>query len=149
MHYTSNNGVLSLVDSIHYSSNNCHTVAYLEGGGYFHQNRTGMCLLNLGIRLSLGPYINFLPPISILFSIKSTQFCPNWVLFTIICSKYTQFVNLGFFVFGENPPIAIPNFPKKQMMVDMTAEHPVNAIRRYHGIYAIPYRHSVTRFIQV
>ena len=37
-------------------------------------------------------------------------------------------------------------------MVDMTAERPVNeilAIRRYHVIYTIPYRHSVMRFIQV
>ena len=37
-------------------------------------------------------------------------------------------------------------------MVDMTAEHPVNeilAIRRYHVIHTIPYRLSVTRFIQV
>ena len=39
-----------------------------------------------------------------------------------------------------------------QMLVDMTAEHPVNeilTIRRYHMINCIPYRHSVTRFIQV
>ena len=26
------------------------------------------------------------------FPKKSTQFCSNWVLFTIICSKYTQFM---------------------------------------------------------
>ena len=39
-------------------------------------------------------YTNFLPnfpPISIPFSKGSTQFWPNWVLFTIICPKYTQF----------------------------------------------------------
>ena len=34
----------------------------------------------------------------------------------------------------------------------MTADTPVNeilAIRQYHVTYTIPYRHSVTRFIQV
>ena len=38
------------------------------------------------------------------------------------------------------------------MMVVMTAEHPVNeilAIRRYHAIYTFPYKHFVTRFMQV
>ena len=35
------------------------------------------------------------------------------VFFTIICSKYTQFLNFGSFVSDENPPIAIPNFVKK------------------------------------
>ena len=36
-------------------------------------------------------------------------------------------------------------------MVDMTAEYPVNeilAIHRYHNTI-IPYKHSVTRYIQV
>ena len=36
-------------------------------------------------------------------------------------------------------------------MVTMTAQHPVNdilAIRGYHVMYTILYRHSVTRFIQ-
>ena len=32
---------------------------------------------------------------------------------TIICSKYTQFLNLGFFVSVEDPPIAIPNLAKR------------------------------------
>ena len=36
-----------------------------------------------------------------------------WVFFTIICSKYTQFFNLGSFVSDENPRIAKPNFTKK------------------------------------
>ena len=39
-----------------------------------------------------------------------------------------------------------------QMMVDMTAEHPVNeilAIRLHHVIYNILYRDSVAWFIQV
>ena len=60
-------------------------------------------------------YSNFLPnypPISIPFLIEKHPICPNWVLFTIICSKYTQFLNLGSFVSDENPPIAIPNFVK-------------------------------------
>ena len=62
-------------------------------------------------------YTNFLPnfpPISVYhFWKKRTLFWPNWVLFTIICPKYTQ-SNLGSFVSDENPTIAIPNFVKKR-----------------------------------
>ena len=41
---------------------------------------------------------------------------------------------------------------QNQMMMDMTAKHPVNeilAIRRYHVIYTIQHRHLVMQFIQV
>ena len=65
------------------------------GGGYFHKNLTWMCLPNLE---NFTFYTNFLPnypPISIPFMIEKHTICPNWVLFTIICSKYTQFLNLG------------------------------------------------------
>ena len=40
----------------------------------------------------------------------------------------------------------------KQTMVDMNTERHMNeilAIRQYHMIYTIPYRHSVMGFIQV
>ena len=49
------------------------------------------------------------------FDRKSTQFCPSWVQFTIICSKLTQFFNFGCFVSDENQPIAISNFVKKYL----------------------------------
>ena len=43
-------------------------------------------------------------------------------------------------------------FPLNQMMVEITAQHPVNeilAFPQYHMIYTMPYRYSVSRFIQV
>ena len=61
-------------------------------GGYSHQNRTWMCLLD---HKNLTFSIPILCPIShpsvYHFRKKSTQFLPNWVLFTIICPTYTQF----------------------------------------------------------
>ena len=61
-------------------------------GGYSHQNRTWMCLLD---HENLTFSIPILCPIShpsvYHFRKKSTQFWPNWVLFTIICPTYTQF----------------------------------------------------------
>ena len=45
------------------------------------------------------PLTNFspnYPPINIPFLFEKPQFCPNWVLFAMIASKYTQFFfNLG------------------------------------------------------
>ena len=35
----------------------------------------------------------------------------DWVVFTIVCSKYNQFLTLGSFY--KNPQIAIPNFAKE------------------------------------
>ena len=59
-------------------------------------------------------YTNFLsnlPPSVYHFQKKSTQFCPNWALFTIICQS--SLCSLGSIISDENPPIAIPNFAKK------------------------------------
>ena len=63
-----------------------------------------------GPRKSDYLYTNFLlnfPPISIPFSKEKHPIWPNWVLFTIICPKYTQ-------IYNKKPPIAIPNFAKKR-----------------------------------
>ena len=48
-----------------------------------------------------------------IFDKKAPNFAQIGCFFTIICSKYTQFLNLGSFISDENPPIAIPNFAKK------------------------------------
>ena len=85
------------------------------GGGYSGQNRTWMCLPNL--KKSDFLYTNFspnYPPIGVPFSIEKHLILPKLgAFYHIICSKYTQFLNLGSFVSDENPPIAIPNFAKK------------------------------------
>ena len=53
-----------------------------------------------------------LPPINIpFFFAKNTRFCYNWMLFTIICSKYTQFIKICFFHRDESP-IAKPKSAK-------------------------------------
>ena len=47
------------------------------------------------------------------FQKKSTQFfLPNWVLSTLICPKYTQFIKFWLLRLWW-PPIALPNFAKK------------------------------------
>ena len=75
-----------------------------------------MCLPNLeNLTFSIPIFRSITHPIVYHFQKKSTQFCQNWVLFTIICSKYTQFLNLGSFVSVEDPPIAIPNFAKRHL----------------------------------
>ena len=47
------------------------------------------------------------------FQKKNTQFWPNWALFTIICPKFTQFMNLGSFVSDEPPPQRYTKFREK------------------------------------
>ena len=76
---------------------------------------TWMCLLDLENPTFSIPILNLISYPSVYhFRKKMTQFCPNWVLFTIFCLKYNQFLNFGSFVSDENPPIAIPNFEKKK-----------------------------------
>ena len=85
------------------------------GGGYSPQSHTWMCLPNLeNWTFTIPIFRPITHPSVYLFRWKSTQFCSNLVLLTIICSKYTQVFNLGSFVSDENPPIAIPNFVKKR-----------------------------------
>ena len=63
---------------------------------------------------------------------KITKFCPNWMLFSIICSKYTQFLNLGSFVSDETFLIGILNFthththkncPKRQAHIHLPSQY--------------------------
>ena len=78
-----------------------------------------MCLPNLkNLTFPLTNFSPNYPPINIPFLFEKLQICPNWVLFTMIASKYTQFFfffffDLGSFISDRNPPIAIPNFAKK------------------------------------
>ena len=66
------------------------------GEGYFHQNRTWMCLPNVkNLTFSIPIFCLISHPSINHFWKKSTQFWPNWVLFTIICPKYTQFMYFG------------------------------------------------------
>ena len=63
------------------------------GGGFFHQNRTWMCLPDLeNLTISIPIFCQISHPSVYHFRKKSTQFGSNWVLFTIICPKYTQFM---------------------------------------------------------
>ena len=60
-------------------------------------------------------YINFssnCPPFSIPFLIQNYPILPKLGALTIICSKYTQFLNFGSFISVENLQITIPNFAK-------------------------------------
>ena len=62
-------------------------------GCYFHQNCTWMCLPDLENLTFSIPIFCLLFHLSVYnFRRKSTQVWPNWVLFTIICPKYTQFM---------------------------------------------------------
>ena len=62
-------------------------------GGFSHQNRTWMCLPDLeNLTISIPIFCQISHPSVYHFWKKSTQFGSNWVLFTIICPKYTQFM---------------------------------------------------------
>ena len=64
------------------------TPSSLPPGGYFHQNRTWMCLPDLeNLTFSIPIFCLIYHPSVYHFRKKSTQFCPNLVLFTIICPK--------------------------------------------------------------
>ena len=64
-----------------------------RGGGFFHQNRTWMCLPDLeNLTISIPIFCQISHPSVYHFQKKSTQFGSNWVLFTIICPKFTQFM---------------------------------------------------------
>ena len=85
------------------------------GGGYFHQNHMWMCLPDLeNLIFSIPIFCLISQPSVYHFQKTIIQFWPNWVLFTIICPKYTQFYNLGSFNSDENPLIAVPDFAKKR-----------------------------------
>ena len=62
-----------------------------------------MCLPNFeNLTFSIPcTFLQNYPPISILFSKKSTKFCPNWVLFT----KIHLILNLGSFVSDDPHPL--------------------------------------------
>ena len=65
----------------------------MNPGGFFHQNRTWMCLPDLeNLTISIPIFCQISHPSVYHFRKKSTQFGSNWVLFTIICPKYTQFM---------------------------------------------------------
>ena len=71
---------------------------------HLHQNRTWMCLPHLeNLTFSIPIFCPISHPSVYHFQKKSTQFWPNWMLFTIICPKYTL-CNLGSFVSDEKPP---------------------------------------------
>ena len=85
-------------------------------GGYFHQNRTWMCLPDLeNLTISIPIFCLISHPSIYHFRKKSTQFWPNWMLFTTFGQKYTQFFEFGLrHLWWNPPPIAIPNFEKKR-----------------------------------
>ena len=89
---------------------------YGGGGGYFHQNRTWMCLPDLkNLTFSIPNFCTISHPSVCHFRKKGVQFWPNGVLFTIICPKYTRFMLFGLLrLWLKPPPIVIPNFAKKR-----------------------------------
>ena len=61
-------------------------------GCYFCLNHTWMCLPNLkNLTFSIPIFRPITHPSVYLFRQKRTKFCPNWVFFTIICSKTPNF----------------------------------------------------------
>ena len=85
-------------------------------GGYFHQNRMWICLPDLeNLTFSIPIFCPISHPSVYHLRKTSTQFWPNWVLFTKNCPKYTQFMWFGILRlwWKEPPPITIPNFAKK------------------------------------
>ena len=96
------------------------------GVGYSRQNCTWVGLPNLEKWTFSIQFLPITHPSVYPFRQKNTQFCSNWVLFTMICSKYTQFLNLGPFVSDENPSIAKPNCTKKRQKARNTYVYQVN-----------------------
>ena len=76
-----------------------------------------MCLLDLkNLTFSVPFFYQISHPSSVYhFWKKSTQSWPNWMLLHLFAQNTeSNLCNLGAFVSDENPPMAIPNFPKKR-----------------------------------
>ena len=74
------------------------------GGGYFHQNRTWMCLPDVkNLTFSIPIFCLISHPSVYHFCKKRTQFGPNWVLLQWFAKNTPNLCNLGFFVSDENP----------------------------------------------
>ena len=71
-----------------------------RGEGYFHQNCMWMCLPYLENLTFSIPTFSLISHLSVChFRKKSTQFWPNWMLFTIMCQNTpTSSYNLGSFI---------------------------------------------------
>ena len=62
-----------------------------------------MCLLGLNLTFSIPIFAQLPTHQYTIFNKKNTQLCPNWVFFTIICSKYTQFLSFGLLLVWWKP----------------------------------------------
>ena len=87
----------------------------VPGGGFFHPNRTWMCLLDLeNLTISIPIFLPNFPPISIPFSKEKHPILIKLGAFYNNLPKiHPIYVIWAPFVSDENPPIAIPNFAKK------------------------------------
>ena len=79
------------------------------------KNRKWMCLPNLqNLTFFIPIFSSNYPPISVPFSIGNHPILPKLDAFYNNFLNI-KFLNLGFFISDENPPITIPNFMKKHL----------------------------------
>ena len=76
------------------------------GGGYLRENRIWMCLPNIEILLSQYQFFHITYLSVYHFWYKENPILPTLGAFTIICSKYTQSLNLGSFTHRPLYPIS-------------------------------------------
>ena len=82
---------------------------------------TGIVFSGPGV--TFAEIVGYVPVEPRKFDFLYTNYSPNYTVpthqyslpFSIICSKYTQFFNLGSFVSDENPTIATPNSTKMHL----------------------------------
>ena len=85
-----------MIQCVRFASTCVYICDVAHRGGYFHQNRTWMCLPDFENLTFSTPIFCVISHQSVYhFWKKSTQFWPIWVLLTIICPKYTQFMSFG------------------------------------------------------
>ena len=95
--------------------NSVHKGPKFRGGGYFHQNRTWMCLPDLeNLTISIPNFclISYTHQYTI-FERKAPNFDQIGCFLQYLAQNTPNLCILGSFVSDENPPIAIPNFTKK------------------------------------
>ena len=113
---------------------------YIGGGGgwvgYFHQNRTWMCLPDMeNLTISIPFFLPNFPLINIPFSKKKP---PNFdqigCFLQYLAQNTPNLCNLGSFISDENSPIAIPNFAKSEPKGRHIYVYHVN-VRTSLGVY--------------
>ena len=115
---------------------NTIALIFIQRNLYYHILERGLTFTKIICGLACGTLKNWLsidaipifrpfthPPVY-QFCLKSAQICSNWVLFAIICSKYTQFLTLGSFISYKNTLIVISNFAQEPLK-RQTHMHPM------------------------